>query len=136
MLTRFELFAVTSMLGNPDTPPRANGTLCFAEPWEREAFGLALALARQGHFEWEDFRQELIAAINRWEANHARDDPSWNYYDQWLTALEAAIVKSGLGTRSEIDACAISMPDDHAGQQAETRLPGLSAERGANEHSG
>lgn len=29
MLTRFEQFAVTEMMGKPDTPPRANGTLCF-----------------------------------------------------------------------------------------------------------
>jgi nitrile hydratase accessory protein len=104
MLTRFEQFAVTSMLGNPDSPPRQNGGLCFGQEWERNAFGIALALARQGHFEWEDFRQELIAAIERWEADHDLEDQSWNYYDQWLTALEAAIVKSGLGTSVEIDA--------------------------------
>ena len=110
MLTRFEHFAVTSMMGNADTPPRANGGLCFGEAWERNAFGMALALSRQGHFEWEDFRQELIAAIERWEATHALDDASWNYYDQWLAALEAAVVKSGLGTRREIDERAAVQP--------------------------
>jgi nitrile hydratase accessory protein len=104
VLTRFEHFAVTSMIGNPDAPPRANGTLCFGEAWERSAFGMALALSRQGHFEWEDFRQELIAAIEQWEATHELEDPSWNYYEQFLTALEAAVVKSKLGAREEIEA--------------------------------
>lgn len=104
MLTRFEHFAVTSMMGAQDSPPRANASLCFGEEWERTAFGMALALARQGHFEWEEFRQELIAAIETWEATHDRDDPSWNYYEQWMIALETTIIKSGLGARDEIAA--------------------------------
>ena len=63
MLTRFEHFAVTEMMGEPETPPRANGSLCFSHDWERTAFGVALALARQGHFEWDDFRDELISEV-------------------------------------------------------------------------
>jgi nitrile hydratase accessory protein len=86
--TSFEHFAVASMMGQPDTPPRANGSLCFHQPWERQAFGLAVALARDGHFEWEDFRQALIAEITAWESSHSRDDPSWDYYECWLNALE------------------------------------------------
>lgn len=103
MLTNYEKFAVTSMMGAPDTPPRANGGLCFSEEWERTAFGVALALAREGHFEWEDFRQQLIASIDGWEQSHALDDRSWNYYERWLAALEAAVIESGLSTREEIE---------------------------------
>lgn len=47
-----------------------------------------MALARDGHFEWEAFRQALIAEITAWEASHARDDPDWDYYECWLNALE------------------------------------------------
>ena len=104
MLTNFEQFAVTSMMGAADTPPRANGGLCFSEEWERTAFGVALALAREGHFEWEEFRQQLIASINGWEQSHELDDASWNYYERWLAALEAAVIESGLSTRDEIEA--------------------------------
>ena len=88
MQTSFEHFAIASMMGQSDTPPRANGSLCFHQPWERQAFGLAVALARDGHFEWEEFRQSLIAEITAWEASHARDDPDWDYYECWLNALE------------------------------------------------
>ncbi len=44
-------------------PPRDNGELVFAAPWESRAFGVALALHDAGRIEWEDFRQTLIAEI-------------------------------------------------------------------------
>ncbi len=102
MQSRFEHFAVTSMMGAPDRPPRADGVLQFSREWERTAFGVALALSRDGHFEWEDFRQRLIATISAWESEHATDDPSWNYYDQWLAALESVVVSSGLAAEEEL----------------------------------
>lgn len=102
MLMRFEHFAVTSMMGEVDRPPRDNGSLCFGAEWERTAFGVALGLARAGYFEWEDFRQQLIAAIGRWESNHALDDKSWSYYDCWLEALETVVANIGLLTDAEI----------------------------------
>jgi nitrile hydratase accessory protein len=102
MQSRFEHFALTSMMGAPDRPPRADGALQFAHEWERTAFGIALALSRDGLFEWEDFRQHLIAAIGAWEERHGTEDPSWNYYDQWLDALEAVVVSSGLVSKKEI----------------------------------
>lgn len=104
MLTRFEHVALTEMMGAPDTPPRANGTLCFSSDWERTAFGVALALARQGCFEWDDFRDELIAEIGAWEAAHPVDRSSWNYYERWLAALETAVAKAGLLDPAEVAA--------------------------------
>lgn len=104
MLTRFEGLAMTEMMGKADNPPRANGSLCFASEWERCAFGMALALAKQGHFEWDDFRDELIAQIKAWEDDHPVDRSSWNYYDCWLDALERAVVNTGMLDPSEIKA--------------------------------
>jgi nitrile hydratase accessory protein len=102
MQSKFEHFAVTSMMGAADRPPRTEGALQFSREWERTAFAVALALSRDGHFEWEDFRQHLIAAIGDWEGRHEINDPSWNYYDQWLSALEAMVVASGLASPDEI----------------------------------
>lgn len=104
MLTRFEQFAVTSMLGQGDSPPRLQGKLCFAEDWERQAFGVALALSKSGHFEWEEFRQQLIAAIAEWEESHALDDPSWSYYERWLTALERVLVAKRIARPEDLAA--------------------------------
>ena len=99
MLTRFEHHAVTEMMGDVDRPPRLNGSLCFAQEWERVAFGIALALAKNGAFEWESFRQNLIETIGNWEQTHELQDPSWNYYDSFLEALEKAVLNSGLATQ-------------------------------------
>jgi len=105
MQTCFEHFAATSMLGCEDAPPRANGSLAFARPWERRAFGLALALAKEGYFEWEDFRQALIASIAGWERSHAEDDPSWDYYQRWLEALLGVVERAGLLDAGALEAC-------------------------------
>ena len=102
MQTRFEQFAVTSMLGSADTPPRQDGKLCFSQAWERQAFGVALALSKSGHFDWEDFRQKLISAIGEWEESHALEDPSWSYYERWLTALERLLVQEQIVTAEDL----------------------------------
>jgi nitrile hydratase accessory protein len=96
MQTNFEHFALGSMLGKTDMPPKDNGSLCFGAPWERQAFGLALALSKQGLFEWEDFRSEMISSIAAWEATHDKTDSTWDYYEIWLTVVEQMVQRSGL----------------------------------------
>jgi nitrile hydratase accessory protein len=76
-------------------PPRANGELVFAEPWESRAFGVALSLHQAGVFPWEDFQAALIAAIAEDERTRAPDAP-YSYYRCWLTALEAVLADLGL----------------------------------------
>ncbi|CAB5000293.1 unannotated protein [freshwater metagenome] len=71
----------------PAAPPRANGELVFAEPWESRAFGLAMSLNESGVFTWDEFREELIAAISSWEQSATPGD-CYSYYQCWLTALE------------------------------------------------
>lgn len=89
------------MLGQQDAPPRLDGKLRFARDWERQAFGVALALSRSGHFDWEDFRQQLIVAIGEWEQAH---DSSWDYYERWLTALERLLLEKQLVKPDELAA--------------------------------
>ena len=79
----------------PAAPPRDNGELTFAAPWESQAFGLALALHEAGRIEWEDFRQQLIVEIGIWQASHEADDV-WSYYGCWLSALEQLVGDRGL----------------------------------------
>ena len=104
MQTNFERFAVTSMMGQQDSPPRLDGKLRFDQDWERQAFGVALALSRSGYFDWEDFRQQLIAAIGEWENTHDLSDNSWDYYERWLTALERVLVEKHLVKADELAA--------------------------------
>ncbi len=103
MYTKFEHHATTSMIGSKDAPPRLNAQILFSREWEGRAFGIALALSKQGHFEWEDFRQQLIASISEWEGEHAKDDPSWDYYQRWMIALERVLVDRKLVSTHEIE---------------------------------
>ena len=105
MFTKFEHFAATSLMGSPEeAPPRKDGHLYFDRDWEKMAFGVAIALSKQGHYEWEAFRQMLIAAISEWEASHNLNDPEWDYYQCWLTALEKLAIESGVIEAGELDA--------------------------------
>ena len=104
MFTKFEHFAATSLMGSTEeAPPRQDGHLHFDRDWEKLAFGVAIALSKQGYYEWEDFRQTLIETISEWEATHDLDDPEWDYYQCWLTALEKVAVKSGVIQTSELE---------------------------------
>lgn len=108
--------------------PRSNGELVFEEPWESRAFGAAVALAEAGAFEWESFRQSLIADIGAWEAEHddADADPAeWSYYERWLAALEALLADRGIVSAAEIEARAAEVAEaaehehdhDHGAEQ-------------------
>jgi nitrile hydratase accessory protein len=76
-------------------PPRSNGELVFAAPWQSRAFGMAMALTEAGAVDWEDFRQELITQIAGWEAT-AKPDECFSYYGCWLDALEHVLVTRDL----------------------------------------
>lgn len=103
----------------PAAPPRDNGELVFASPWESQAFGLALALREAGRIDWEDFRQRLIAEIASWEASHGTGD--WSYYRCWLRALEKSVSDRGLVKAADLrdrTAQLAARPSDH-GSSAE-----------------
>jgi nitrile hydratase accessory protein len=81
-------------VAGPGAPPRRNGELVFLAPWESRVFGLTMALYEQGRFEWDDFRQRLIAAIARAEAK-LRPGEAFHYYACWLEALQQLLAAPG-----------------------------------------
>jgi nitrile hydratase accessory protein len=85
----------------PAAPPRSNGELVFAEPWESRAFGLAMTLHAKCVFEWEDFRQRLSAAIAEAERDPDSHEP-FSYYRCWLTALERVLDDKGVLSGEEL----------------------------------
>src|SRR5712692_7440298 len=91
----------TLELQGPAAPPRSNGELVFAEPWEGRAFGLALALHAAGAFSWKDFSTRLAGSIARWERGHPPDE-EYSYYRCWLEALESLLEDRGLVDRAVI----------------------------------
>jgi nitrile hydratase accessory protein len=79
----------------PAAPPRSNGELVFAEPWEGRAFGLTMALVHGGTISYETFRTALIERIAAWGAAPPPGE-SFTYYRCWLQALEQVLAQAGL----------------------------------------
>ncbi len=79
--------------------PRKNGELVFDEPWQGRVFGMAVALHEQGQYEWDEFRQALIAEV---AAAEMRGAP-FVYYEVWLATFEALLAKKGILTREEVE---------------------------------
>lgn len=77
-------------------PPRSNGELVFAEPWQSRAFGLAVALGDRGVLPWEEFRQALIAEVG------AHEDDGDAYYLRWLAAFERVLASNGIVAPGEV----------------------------------
>ncbi|MFG2076428.1 nitrile hydratase accessory protein [Nonomuraea maritima] len=87
----------------PAAPPRSNGELVFAAPWESRAFGLAVTLHQAGAFAWSHFQVALSARIAAWEA---AQDNDWSYYAHWLAALEDVLVERGVLASDDVTALA------------------------------
>jgi nitrile hydratase accessory protein len=85
----------------PAAPPRSNGELVFAEPWEGRAFGLAMALVHAGTISYETFRTALIERI---AASEAAPPPGecFSYYRCWLQALEQVLSGAGHVSAREV----------------------------------
>jgi len=73
----------------------------FREPWEAQAFGMALALHERGLFTWDEWAQALAAQIR---AAQALGDPDLGntYYRHWLAAIEALVSAKGASSPEEL----------------------------------
>ena len=75
-------------------PRDAQGPV-FREPWEAQAFAMALALHDRGLFTWPEWAATLGDEIKRAQA--AGDpDTGETYYRHWLNALERIVAAKGL----------------------------------------
>ena len=92
--------AVTRFAGSPHLPTDAEGPV-FAEPWQAQAFALAVQLHAEGAFSWTDWAAALAAELKAAEARGEPDDGS-RYYEHWLAALEALVSARGLLSPSDL----------------------------------
>jgi len=75
--------------------PRDSDGPVFREPWEAQAFAMALALHERGLFTWPEWAAMLSAEIKR--AQQAGDpDTGETYYHHWLNALERMVADKGI----------------------------------------
>jgi nitrile hydratase accessory protein len=94
-LSERETGADTGGRSEPPTP-------AFAEPWQAQAFALAVELSAQGHFTWAEWTaalgEELKAAAARGDA-----DDGTSYYLHWLAALEKLVTERGLAEQAALE---------------------------------
>jgi len=77
-----------------DNPAWSEGPV-FREPWEAQAFALAVSLSERGFFSRKEWAATLGEEIKKAQA--AGDpDTGETYYRHWLAALERLVAAKGL----------------------------------------
>jgi nitrile hydratase accessory protein len=78
----------------PSIPCNVEGPV-FREPWEAQAFAMAVALRERGLINWNEWAKILGDEIKRAQA--AGDpDTGETYYRHWLATLERIVTEKGL----------------------------------------
>lgn len=80
----------------PRLPRDAEGPV-FAEPWQAQAFALAVTLHERGAFTWPEWAQALSEEL----AGDPHDDGG-RYYDHWVAALERLVSARALAAPDEL----------------------------------
>ena len=81
--------------------PRDEGGPVFAEPWQAQAFALAVKLSEEGHFTWKEWAATLAGELEA-AAKRGEPDDGTHYYDHWLAALEHLVQAKGLLDRAAL----------------------------------
>ena len=77
-------------------PRDADGPV-FREPWEAQAFAMAVALHARGLFTWKEWAAALADEIKSAQAS-GDPDTGETYYRHWLATLEKLISAKGVTT--------------------------------------
>lgn len=84
-----------SLLDELVSLPRDDGGPTFHEPWEAQAFALAVQLSRAGYFTWKEWATALGREIKTAQ-DEGDPDRGDTYYRHWLRALEGLCAEKGL----------------------------------------
>ncbi len=77
--------------------PRDDDGPVFSEPWQAQAFAMAVRLHEQGHFTWPQWAAALSDQIGA-----AGPTDTTEYYEHWLATLEVMVAASGLANTAEL----------------------------------
>ena len=77
--------------------PRDKEGPVFREPWEAQAFAMALTLHERGLFTWKEWAAALADEIKRAQAS-GDPDKGDTYYRHWLATLERLVAAKGVAT--------------------------------------
>jgi nitrile hydratase accessory protein len=100
-LSEPDVIAESSRLSDLPRLPRDEGGPVFAEPWQAQAFALAVKLSEQGHFTWKEWAATLAAELKA-AADRGEPDDGSRYYEHWLAALERLVTSKRLTDSAEL----------------------------------
>lgn len=80
-------------LADSDRLPKDADGPVFAEPWEAQAFAMAVKLNEAGVFGWNEWAETLGAEL--------KAQPQRPYYESWLAALERLVQAKGVMSEAE-----------------------------------
>jgi nitrile hydratase accessory protein len=75
----------------------------FAEPWQAQAFAMAVKLSEKGHFTWKEWAATLADELKS-AADRGEPDDGSRYYEHWLAALERLVTAKGLTDAAALQA--------------------------------
>jgi nitrile hydratase accessory protein len=75
--------------------PRDEEGPVFAEPWQAQAFAIAVRLSAEGHFTWTEWTTALGAQLQA-AADRGDPDDGSRYFEYWLAALEQLVAEKKL----------------------------------------
>jgi nitrile hydratase accessory protein len=84
----------------PPLPSDEEGPV-FAEPWQAQAFALAVKLSEHGHFTWKEWAAALAAELKA-AADRGEPDDGSHYYEHWVAALESLVAQKGLADQDSL----------------------------------
>ena len=87
--------ASSETLGVSPQLPRDDGGPVFAEPWQAQAFALAVKLSDLGYFTWKEWTAALAEELKS-AADRGEPDDGSHYYEHWLATLERLVTAKGL----------------------------------------
>ena len=90
-----ERFAASPLL------PRGEAGPVFADPWQAQAFAIAVQLSAAGHFTWTEWATALGAQLQAAAGRGEPDDGS-RYFEHWLAALEQLVAAKQLTDRTAL----------------------------------
>lgn len=81
--------------------PRDEGGPVFAEPWQAQAFAMAVQLSSKGYFTWNEWAAALAEELKS-AADRGDPDDGTRYYEHWLAALERLVTAKQLSNPDEM----------------------------------
>ena len=80
---------------------RAGDEPVFEEPWQAQAFAIAVSLIEAGHFSWQEWSATLGDEISHAAQRGIAEDGT-GYYELWLNALERLVNGNGMASVDEL----------------------------------